>query len=151
MPVPCPPNAIAMSAINTELGLSSTASNSSLLTRAGQTNGYVTGSTNIQFSEFCGFTPSLGYRTFSIVNYRTNQGEVCSIIGEDDITLYYEETGGDGSPGCPSAGVYLWEDTELSVAFNGENSYWYSNQCNAGYYIVTVGDLTNFIEGIEPC
>ncbi len=108
-------------------------------------------STPDAISEFYGYSPALGYRTFSIVNYRTNQGEVCSIIGEDDITLYYEETGGDGSPGCPSAGVYLWEDTELSVAFNGENSYWYSNQCNAGYYIVTVGDLTNFIEGIEPC
>jgi hypothetical protein len=108
-------------------------------------------STPDAISEFYGYSPALGYRTFSIVNFRTNQGEVCSIFGEDDITLYYEETGGDGSPGCPSAGVYLWEDTGLSVAFDGENSYWYSNQCNAGYYIVTVGDLTNFIEGIEPC
>jgi hypothetical protein len=108
-------------------------------------------STPDAISEFYGYSPALGYRTFSIVNFRTNQGEVCSIFGEDDITLYYEETGGDGSPGCPSAGVYLWEDTGLSVAFDGENSYWYSNQCNAGYYIVTVGDLPNFIEGIEPC
>lgn len=102
-------------------------------------------------SEFYGYSAALGYRTFSIVNFRTNQGEVCSIFGEDDLTLYYAETGGDGSPGCPSAGVYLWQDTELSVAFDGNNSYWYSNQCNAGYYIVTVGDLPNFIEGVTPC
>lgn len=108
-------------------------------------------STPDAISEFYGYSPALGYRTFSIVNFRTNQGEVCSILGEDDLTLYYAETGGDGSPGCPSAGVYLWEDTGLSVAFDGNNSYWYSNQCSAGYYIVTVGDLPNFIEGIEPC
>jgi len=108
-------------------------------------------STPDAISEFYGYSPALGYRTFSIVNSSTSSGEVCSIFGEDDLTLYYAETGGDGSPGCPSAGVYLWEDTGLSVAFDGKNSYWYSNQCNAGYYIVTVGDLTNFIEGIEPC
>ena len=108
-------------------------------------------STPDAISEFYGYSPALGYRTFSIVNFQTSQGEVCSILGEDDLTLYYSETGGDGSPGCPSTGVYLWEDTGLSVAFNGKDSWWYSNQCNAGYYIVTVGDLPNFIEGIEPC
>ncbi len=108
-------------------------------------------STPDAISEFYGYSPALGYRTFSIVNFQTSQGEVCSILGEDDLTLYYSETGGDGSPGCPSTGVYLWEDTGLSVAFNGKDSWWYSNQCNAGYYIVTNGDLTNFIEGIEPC
>jgi hypothetical protein len=108
-------------------------------------------STPDAISEFYGYSPALGYRTFSIVNSSTSSGEVCSIRDPDDLTLYYAETGGDGSPGCPSAGVYLWEDTGLSVAFDGKNSYWYSNQCNAGYYIVTVGDLPNFIEGIEPC
>lgn len=108
-------------------------------------------STPDAISEFYGYSPSLGYRTFSIVNSPTSSGEVCSTKAEDDLTLYYAETGGDGSPGCPSAGVYLWEDTSLSVAFDGKNSYWYSNQCNAGYYIVTVGDLPNFIEGITPC
>ena len=108
-------------------------------------------STPDAISEFYGYSPSLDYRTFSIVNQATSGGEVCSIRQEDDLTLYYGESGGDGSPGCPSAGVYLWEDTGLSVAFDGKDSYWYSNQCNAGYYIVTNGDLPNFIEGITPC
>jgi hypothetical protein len=108
-------------------------------------------STPDAISEFYGYSQSLDYRTFSIVNQATSSGEVCSIRQEDDLTLYYGESGGDGSPGCPSAGVYLWEDTGLSVAFNGKDSYWYSNQCNAGYYIVTNGDLPNFIEGITPC
>ena len=151
MAVPCPPNAIAMSAINTELGFASNAANSSLSTRASQTGGYVAGAPNIQFSEFCGFSPAPNYRTFAIVNTATSSGEVCSIREEDNLTLYYGESGGDGSPGCPSAGVYLWEDTGLSVAFNGKDSYWFSNQCSAGYYIVTNGDLPNFIEGITPC
>ena len=108
-------------------------------------------STPDAISEFYGYSPSLDYRTFSIVNQATSSGEVCSIIGEDDLTLYYEESGGDGSPGCPSSGVYLWEDTALSIPFDGKNSYWFSNQCSAGYYIVDNGDLTNFIEGITPC
>jgi hypothetical protein len=108
-------------------------------------------STPDAISEFYGYSPSLDYRTFSIVNQATSSGEVCSIIGEDDLTLYYEESGGDGSPGCPSSGVYLWEDTALSIPFDGKNSYWFSNQCSAGYYIVTNGDLPNFIEGITPC
>lgn len=151
MAVPCPPSAISMSAINTELGLSSTASNSSLLTRAGQTSGYVTGSTNIQFSEFCGYSASPNYRTFSIINNRSTSGEVCSLFGEDDLTLYFFESGGDGSPACPSTGVYVFQDSALTVPFDGSNSYWKSNQCNAGYYIVTVGDQPNFIEGITPC
>lgn len=136
---------LSLNDIRVELGLAQ--SNVSLRSMS-NTAGF---STPDAVSEFYGYPPALGYRTFSIVNFRTTSGEVCSIIGEDTITLYYAETGGDGSPGCPSSGVYLWEDTALSVAFDGQNSYWYSNQCNAGYYIVTVGDLTNFIEGITPC
>ena len=108
-------------------------------------------STPDAISEFYGYPPTPNYRTFSIVNQQTSFGEVCSIIGEDDLTLYYGESGGDGSPGCPSVGVYLWEDTALSIPFNGKSSWWYSNQCNAGYYIIDNGDLTNFIESINPC
>ncbi len=108
-------------------------------------------STPDAISEFYGYSPSLDYRTFSIVNQATSSGEVCSIIGEDDLTLYFYEAGGDGSPACPSTGVYVFEDSALTVPFDGKNSYWFSNQCSAGYYIVTNGDQPNFIEGITPC
>ena len=151
MAIPCPPSAIAMSAINTELGFSSTQANSSLSTRASQTGGYVPAAPNIQFSEFCGYSPTPNYRTFAIVNQPTSSGEVCSIIGEDDLTLYFYEAGGDGSPACPSTGVFVYEDSALTIPFDGKDSYWFSNQCNSGYYIVTNGDLPNFIEGITPC
>jgi hypothetical protein len=108
-------------------------------------------STPDAISEFYGYSPSLDYRTFSIVNQATSSGEVCSIIGEDDLTLYFYEAGGDGSPACPSTGVYVFEDSALTVPFDGKNSYWFSNQCSSGYYIVTNGDQPNFIEGITPC
>jgi hypothetical protein len=136
---------LSLNDIRVELGLAQ--SNVSLHSMS-VTAGF---STPDAVSEFWGYPPTPNYRTFSIVNQATSSGEVCSIIGEDDLTLYYEESGGDGSPGCPSSGVYLWEDTALSIPFDGKNSYWFSNQCSAGYYIVDNGDLTNFIEGITPC
>jgi hypothetical protein len=108
-------------------------------------------STPDAISEFYGYSPTPNYRTFAIVNQPTSSGEVCSIIGEDDLTLYFYEDGGDGSPACPATGVYVYEDSALTVPFDGKDSYWYSNQCSAGYYIVTNGDLPNFIEGITPC
>lgn len=152
MPIPCPPSAIAMSAINTELGFSATAANSSLATRASQTGGYVPGAPNIQFSEFCGYPPTPNYRTFDIVEFRTTSGEVCAIRDPDNLTLYYYEAGGDGSPGCPSTGVFLFRDAGLTIEFDGDNSWYYSNQCNAGYYIIDfTPDRPNFIEAISPC
>jgi len=140
-----------MSAINTELGFASNTANSSLATRASQTGGYVPGAPNIQFSEFCGYPPAPNFRTFSIYNFPTTSGEVCSIREEDNLELYYYEAGGDASPGCPNVGVYLYEDPGLTIQFNGQNSWWYSNQCNAGYYVIDNGDVTNFIESISPC
>lgn len=144
MPLPSS-GTLSLNDIRVELGLAQ--SNVSLRSMS-NTAGF---STPDAVSEFYGYPPTPNYRTFAIVNTRTTSGEVCSIREEDNLTLYFAETGGDGSPGCPSSGVYLWEDTGLSVPFDGQNSYWYSNQCNAGYYIVDNGDLTNFIEGIEPC
>jgi hypothetical protein len=108
-------------------------------------------STPDAISEFYGYPPTPSYRTFTIVNSRTTQGEVCSIREEDNLELYYYEASGGGALGCPAPGTYVWEDTALSVPFDGQNSYWYSNLCNGGYYIVTNGDLPNFIEGIESC
>jgi hypothetical protein len=102
-------------------------------------------------SEFYGYSSTPNYRTFTIVNTATSSGEVCSIREEDNLTLYFYEDGGDGSPACPATGVYVYEDSGLSIPFDGKNSYWFSNQCAAGYYIVTNGDQPNFIEGITPC
>lgn len=145
MPVPCPPSAIAMSAINTELGLSATAANSSLATRASQTSGYVPGAPNIQFSEFCGFTPA-AYNTMSIVN--TPEGrdtDACALREEDDLTLYFAGSG--GTPACPGTSVILYTDSALTTRFNGDAQFFKSQQCNAWYYIMSDG----FIEGTFGC
>jgi hypothetical protein len=136
---------LSLNDIRVELGLAQ--SNVSLHSMS-VTAGF---STPDAVSEFWGYPPTPNYRTFAIVNTATSSGEVCSILEEDNLTLYFYEDGGDGSPACPSTGVYVYEDSELSIPFDGKNSYWFSNQCSAGYYIVDNGDLTNFIEGITPC
>lgn len=136
---------LSLNDIRVELGLAqSNVSLRSMSSTAGK-------STPDAVSEFYGYSASPNYRTFSIMNNKSTSGEVCSLFGEDDLTLYFFESGGDGSPACPSTGVYVYEDSALTVPFDGSNSYWKSNQCNAGYYIVTVGDQPNFIEGITPC
>ena len=136
---------LSLNDIRVELGLAqSNVSLRSMSSTAGK-------STPDAVSEFYGYSASPNYRTFSIMNNRSTSGEVCSLFGEDDLILYFFESGGDGSPACPSSGVYVYEDSALTTPFNGENSYWKSNQCGAGYYIVSVGDQPNFIEGITPC
>jgi hypothetical protein len=145
MPIPCPPNAIAMSAINTELGFSATTANSSLTTRASQTGGYVPGAPNIQFSEFCGYSP-VAYNTFSIVNTGHDSAvDACNDINEDNLTLYFAGSG--GTPACPTTSVILYTDTALTNVFDGLFQYWRSQECNASYYILEDG----FIEGITSC
>jgi hypothetical protein len=136
---------LSLNDIRVELGLAQ--SNVSLHSMS-VTAGF---STPDAVSEFWGYPPTPNYRTFAIVNTATSSGEVCSILEEDNLTLYFYEDGGDGSPACPATGVYVYEDSELSIPFDGKNSYWFSNQCSAGYYIVDNGDLPNFIEGITPC
>jgi hypothetical protein len=150
MPIPCPPSAIAMSAINTELGFASNAANSSLSTRASQTGGYVPGAPDIQFSEFCGYSPTPNYRTFSIYDQGQTQGEVCNIIDQDNLTLYFYESGGDGSPACPNVSVTLYTDTALTSPFDGADRWYHSNQCTAGYYILGSPNR-GFVESINPC
>ena len=88
---------LSLNDIRVELGLAQ--SNVSLRSMS-NTAGF---STPDAVSEFYGYPPTPGYRTFAIVNFSTTSGEVCSIRDEDNLTLYYAETGGDGSPGCPSA------------------------------------------------
>ena len=130
MPLPSS-GTLSLNDIRVELGLAQ--SNVSLRSMS-NTAGF---STPDAVSEFYGYPPTPNYRTFAIVNFPTTSGEVCSIRDEDNLTLYFEEAGGDGSPGCPSAGVYVFEDPGLTIAFDGQDSWWYSNQCNAGYYIIT--------------
>lgn len=145
MAIPCPPSAIAMSAINTELGFSSTQANSSLSTRASQTGGYVPGAPNIQFSEFCGYSPA-AYNTFTIVN--TPEGDsstACALREEDDLTLYFAGSG--GTPACPSGGVTVYTDSGLTTPFNGDAQYFKSQACSSWYYIMSNG----FIEGNSGC
>ena len=144
MPLPSS-GTLSLNDIRVELGLAQ--SNVSLRSMS-NTAGF---STPDAVSEFYGYPPTPNYRTFAIVNSPTTSGEVCSIRNPDNLTLYYEEAGGDGSPGCPSTGVYVFEDPGLTIAFDGQESWWYSNQCNAGYYIITNSGKKNYIEGISPC
>lgn len=145
MPLPSS-GTLSLNDIRIELGLAQ--SNVSLRSMS-NTAGF---STPDAVSEFYGYPPTPNYRTFDIVEFRTTSGEVCSILDPDNLTLYYYEAGGDGSPGCPNTGVFLFKDPGLTVEFDGENSWWYSNQCNAGYYIIDFAPgRPNFIEGITPC
>ena len=144
MPLPSS-GTLSLNDIRVELGLAQ--SNVSLRSMS-NTAGF---STPDAVSEFYGYPPTPNYRTFAIVNSPTTSGEVCSIRDADNLTLYFEEAGGDGSPGCPSTGVYVFEDPGLTIAFDGQESWWYSNQCNAGYYIITNSGKKNYIEGISPC
>lgn len=94
-------------------------------------------------SEFYGYSQA-AYNTLQIVNVPTNFSEACFVDGEE-ITLYFSGSG--GTPACPSTGVTLYEDPGLTSAFNGQDRWWKSYQCNAKYFIMTNG----FIEGIGSC
>ena len=107
-------------------------------------------STPDAISEFYGYPPAVNYRTFSIFDSGTTQGEVCNILDQDNLTLYFYESGGDGSPACPNAGVTLYTDTALTTAYDGGDKWYHSSQCNAGYYILGAPSA-GFIEGINPC
>jgi len=107
-------------------------------------------STPDAISEFYGYPPTPNYRTFSIYDQGQSQGEVCNIIDQDNLTLYFYESGGDGSPACPNVSVTLYTDTALTTPFDGADRWYHSNQCNAGYYILGTPNR-GFIEGINPC
>lgn len=107
-------------------------------------------STPDAISEFYGYPPTPNYRTFSIYDQGTTFGEVCNILDSDNLTLYFYEAGGDGSPACPNISTTLYTDTGLSAPFDGANRWYYSNQCNSGYYILGSPDR-GFIESINPC
>jgi hypothetical protein len=105
-------------------------------------------STPDAISEFYGYSPALNYRTLAIIDIGYGDpSEACSDRNEDNLTLYFFESGGDGSPACPTTGVTVYTNTALSTVFNGQSSWYKSAQCNATYLILSNG----LIEGVEPC
>jgi len=106
-------------------------------------------STPDAISEFYGYSYT-NYRSFSIYDQGQSQGEVCNIIDQDNLTLYFYESGGDGSPACPNVSVTLYTDTALTTPFDGADRWYHSGQCNSGYYILGTPNR-GFIESIDPC
>jgi hypothetical protein len=108
-------------------------------------------STPDAISEFYGYPPTPNYRTFAIVNIQYNDySAACGSRENDNLTLYFYELNGDGTPACPTTSVTLYTDTALSSPFNGQDKYYKSNQCNASYYILGSPNR-GFIEGISSC
>jgi hypothetical protein len=96
-------------------------------------------------SEFYGYSYPL-YNTFDIINNgRDSSAGACSLLVDDDLTLYF--TGSGGTPACPAQGVTLYTNSALSTLFNGGGNWWKSNQCNAAHNITSEG----FIESISAC
>ena len=98
-------------------------------------------------------TPT-GYEFFTIVNTPyTSHGEACLETAPDNLTLYFFVPGGGGTPACPNTGVRVYTDPSLTNLFDGSERYYYSNSCNASYYILGTPTPQNkgFIESIEPC
>ena len=91
------------------------------------------------------------YRSFSIVNIRYGSyTEACESREEDNLTLYFYEAGGDGSPACPNISVTVYTDINLTAPFDG-GGYWFkSNSCGASYNILGSPNR-GFIEGISYC
>lgn len=100
-------------------------------------------------SDFYGFSFE-NYNTFEIHNDPYDNGnEACLFGADDNLMLFFAGSG--GTPACPTTGVRLFTDTGLTVSFQGQASYWKSNQCNASYYIVNDNEPGGFIEGITAC
>ena len=96
-------------------------------------------------SEFYGYSYPL-YNTFEVVNDgRNSSAGACSLLGDDDLTLYF--TGSGGTPACPAQGVTLYTNSALTTAYNGGGFWWRSKQCNSAYNILSDG----FIEAIQAC
>ena len=96
-------------------------------------------------SEFYGYSYA-NYNTFEVVNNgRDSSAGACSLLVDDDLTLYFSGSG--GTPACPTQGVTLYTNTALTTEFNGGGLWWKSNQCNAAYNILSTGN----VEAIEAC
>lgn len=107
-------------------------------------------STPDAISEFYGYS-YYNYRSFSIVNIQYGGfDDACNSRESDNLTLYFYEAGGDGSPACPNAGVTVYTDINLTAPFNGNSSFFKSNSCGTSYYILGSPDR-GFIEGINYC
>jgi hypothetical protein len=100
-------------------------------------------------SEFYGFSYE-PYNTFEIHNDPYVDGsEACLFGADDNLMLFFAGSG--GTPACPTTGVRLFTNAALTTPFDGQDSYWKSNQCNASYYIINPDDGGGLIEGITAC
>lgn len=75
--------------------------------------------------------------------------EACIYGGEDNLTLFFEGSG--GTPACPTSSVFVFTDSDLTQRFDGQESYWKSNQCGAAFLILKNEKKNGFIEGVIPC
>lgn len=100
-------------------------------------------------SDFYGFSFE-NYNTFDIHNDPyVNPEESCFFGGEDNLTLFFAGSG--GTPACPTSGVFVFTDSALTQEFNGQESYWKSNQCEAAFLILKNNQKNGFIEGVIGC
>ena len=95
-------------------------------------------------SEFYGYG---AYNTFAIIETPyANSGEACADPSEDNLTLYFEGSG--GTPACPALGVTLYTDSSLTTTFDGRNQYFKSQQCGGSWYYILD---TGLVEGNGGC
>ena len=95
-------------------------------------------STPDAMSEFYGYPPAT--RVFLVEPGTRSQGEVCGLDG-GEFPVYW------GGSGCPNVGSTFYTDEGLTTPFDGQDLWWKSYQCNAGFYIMGNG----FIEGKVNC
>ena len=154
---------IKMSEINTELGRSSTATISLDTAENGgygainmSSPSYPSSSNPAAMSEWYGYNhtttpPPQGSTSFTIFNqgFMSPDGPedgACTYGMPDNFTLYFNIGLGPGSA-CPSMSTMVFEDSAGNQPFDGQSMWWYSDMCNAAYYITSEGA----IEGVSSC
>lgn len=64
------------------------------------------------------------------------------VNGEGDNQTFYYDDGATGTGvACPPTGVTIYEDSDLTAVFDGQNMWWHSNACGRTYHITDTGDL----------
>ena len=64
------------------------------------------------------------------------------VNGEGDNQTFYYDNGSTGTGvACPPTGVTIYEDSDLTAVFDGQNMWWHSNACGRTYHITDTGDL----------
>lgn len=68
-------------------------------------------------------------------------GDSCNSQEGDNQTFYYDDGATGTGSACPPTGVTIYEDSDLTTAFDGQNLWWHSNACGRTYHITDTGDL----------